>query len=262
MLRSILVWSGVVYAGCAVASPHHLTSDLLRQELVGALIQIDTPLGVTVPVRISSDGLVSGEAGPLASTLGSAKDRGRWWIDQDRFCVKWFRWFEAETRCLTMEADGPKVFWRDTSGKSGTATIVKHDNATVPRPQQKPAALLTLQQEEATRLDPAPMPLKVPVPQPATRPPARTDDADRKTESGGGQTYDVIRVAVGGFLVIRSGPSEDEPQVGTISSKAQGLRWTGQCQDMWCPIEYRGAAGWVNVRSLQGNIEFGKEGGG
>src|SRR5262249_17526023 len=118
MLRSILTGSVVVYASSVVASPHRLTSELLHQELVGALIAIDTPLGVSVPVRISPDGLVSGEAGPLASTLGSAKDRGRWWIDQDRLCVKWFRWFDAETRCITMDADGPKIFWRDTSGKS------------------------------------------------------------------------------------------------------------------------------------------------
>ena len=68
---------------------------------------------------------VSGEAGPLASTLGAAHDRGRWWINHDRLCVKWFRWFEAQTRCMTVEHEGAKIYWREEGGESGTATITK-----------------------------------------------------------------------------------------------------------------------------------------
>jgi Bacterial SH3 domain len=120
----------IVIAGSAWAGPVPLTGEALRDELVGSLLKIDTPLGVVIPVRVSADGLVSGEAGSLASTLGAAHDRGRWWIDNDRLCVKWFRWFEAQTRCLTVEHEGAKIYWRDQSGESGTATIVKSD----PRP--------------------------------------------------------------------------------------------------------------------------------
>ena len=68
---------------------------------------------------------MSGEAGPLASTLGAAHDRGRWWINNDRLCVKWFRWFEAQTRCITVEHEGAKIYWREEGGESGTATITK-----------------------------------------------------------------------------------------------------------------------------------------
>ena len=126
MLRLSLVAALLGIASSAWAGPAPLTGEALRQELVGSLLEIDTPLaGVVIPVRVSADGLVSGEAGPLASTLGAAHDRGRWWINNDRLCVKWFRWFEAQTRCMTVEHEGAKIYWREEGGESGTATITK-----------------------------------------------------------------------------------------------------------------------------------------
>ena len=127
MLRLIVVVSVFAVASPLAAAPARLTEGEIRQSLVGSLLEIDTPLGVAVPVRISADGLVSGEAGPLASTLGAAHDRGRWWIDHDRLCVKWFRWFEAQSRCLTLQREGQKIYWQDADGKSGTATITAAD---------------------------------------------------------------------------------------------------------------------------------------
>jgi hypothetical protein len=127
MLRLILVGALLGIASSAWAGPLPLTGEALRQELIGSLLEIDTPLaGVVIPVRVSADGLVSGEAGPLASTLGAAHDRGRWWINNDRLCVKWFRWFEAQERCVTVEHEGVKIYWKDETGESGTATITKN----------------------------------------------------------------------------------------------------------------------------------------
>ena len=111
MLRLSLVGALLGIASSAWADRRPLTGEALRQELVGSLLEIDTPLaGVVIAVRVSADGLVSGEAGRLASTLGAAHDRGRWWISNDRLCVKWFRWFEAQTRCATIEHEGAKIF--------------------------------------------------------------------------------------------------------------------------------------------------------
>ena len=123
MLHRIVLVSVLCIASSLAAAPVRLTEEAIRQSLVGSLLEIDTPLGVTIPVRISADGLVSGEAGPLASTLGAAHDRGRWWTDHDQLCVKWFRWFEAQTRCLTLQREGAKLYWQDAEGKNGTATI-------------------------------------------------------------------------------------------------------------------------------------------
>ena len=38
----------------------------------------------------------------------------------DQLCVKWFRWFEAQPRCLNLQREGQKIYWQDAEGKSGT----------------------------------------------------------------------------------------------------------------------------------------------
>jgi hypothetical protein len=153
MLRMMLVSGLIVVAASAWAGPVPLTGEALRQELVGSLLKIDTPLGVVIPVRVSEDGLVSGDAGPLASTLGAAQDRGRWWIDNDRLCVKWFRWFEAQTRCLTLEHEGAKIYWRDATGESGTATVTRSE----PRPAElDPPRLIDAGQRSTPSTSPPP----------------------------------------------------------------------------------------------------------
>ena len=139
MLRLIVLVSALAVASTLAAAPVRLTEEAIRQSLVGSLLEIDTPLGVAVPVRISADGLVSGEAGALASTLGAAHDRGRWWIDHDQLCVKWFRWFEAQPHCLTLQREGQKIYWQDADGKSGTATITA-SNPQVATIDSKPAS--------------------------------------------------------------------------------------------------------------------------
>jgi uncharacterized protein YraI len=154
MLRLSLVGALLGMASSAWAGPVPLTGDALRQELVGSLLEIDTPLaGVVIPVRVSADGLVSGEAGPLASTLGAAHDRGRWWINSDRLCVKWFRWFEAETRCITVEHEGTKIYWREEGGESGTARITKSS----PEPAKvDPPILIEASRTSAPSTSPSP----------------------------------------------------------------------------------------------------------
>lgn len=139
MLRSCLAVSWIGVATVATAEPVRMTDDAIKQQLTSsAVLEIDTPLGLTIPVRFSSNGIVSGEAGAMASMLGAAKDRGRWWTDRDQLCVKWFRWFDAKTRCITLQRDGQRVYWQEASGESGTATIVENAQAAA-APVAKPA---------------------------------------------------------------------------------------------------------------------------
>ncbi|HRO48847.1 MAG TPA: SH3 domain-containing protein [Hyphomicrobium sp.] len=125
MLRPFLILSVVSGATAAFAGPVPLSGEDLKRSLNGALIEMDTPLGTKIPVRFGTDGLVSGEAGELGPLLGSARDRGRWWIDGDRICSKWFRWFDAEPQCLSVQQDGTRLFWQQDNGKKGTATLVE-----------------------------------------------------------------------------------------------------------------------------------------
>ena len=138
LLRPFLILSVVSGATAAFAGPVALSGDDLKRSLNGALIEMDTPLGTKIPVRFGTDGLVSGEAGDLAPLLGSARDRGRWWIDGDRICSKWFRWFDAEPQCLSVQQDGDRLFWQQDNGKKGTATLVEGP------PAQKPAPAATV----------------------------------------------------------------------------------------------------------------------
>lgn len=106
-------------------NPAALTGDELRRMVPGSSIEIDTPLSTVVPIHFTADGLMTGEAGTLASVFGAERDRGRWWITGDRLCLKWFRWFDAEQRCLELSQDGERVFWQADDGKTGTATVTK-----------------------------------------------------------------------------------------------------------------------------------------
>lgn len=108
-----------------MAEPMKLGATEIKEAFTGSRIELDTPLGTTIPVQFTNDGLMSGNAGSLASVLGAAKDRGRWWVKDDRLCTKWFRWFDAEEQCLTIHMKDERVFWRRDDGKKGTATIVE-----------------------------------------------------------------------------------------------------------------------------------------
>lgn len=139
MLRPFLVISLLTVATGASAVPLPLSNDELKQTVAGATVEIDTPLGTTVPMRFGTDGLVSAEAGVLAPVLGSAKDRGRWWVDGDKLCTKWFRWFDAGVRCLTIAREGSRIHWRKIDdGETGTGTLVDWKP-----PKEKPAVVAT-----------------------------------------------------------------------------------------------------------------------
>jgi hypothetical protein len=130
MLRwvaAVGVFSGV---GAALADPVRMTGDDIKHVMQpGAVLSIDTPLRTSIPVTVAPNGLVSGEAGALGLTLGALKDRGRWWTEGDQLCMKWFRWFDAKKRCISLQRDGAKIWWDENSGESGTATVTEAPNA-------------------------------------------------------------------------------------------------------------------------------------
>ena len=141
MFRSVTVIGLMGIANTAMAEPVRMTGDDIKRAMPGALLEIDTPLRLLIPVKVGSDGLMSAEAGALGLTLGATKDRGRWWTEGDKLCMKWFRWFDAKQRCMALRRDGNKVYWAEGSGESGTATITEAQPivaaAPAPRPQKK-----------------------------------------------------------------------------------------------------------------------------
>jgi Bacterial SH3 domain len=124
MLRLLVATVCVFAAAGAAAEPVRVSSAALKAMLPGALLKFDTPLHTTIPVRFFENGLVSGKAGALSSMLGAARDRGRWWVEDDVLCMKWFRWFEAKKRCVVVRQEGDMLYWRGED-RSGTAQIAE-----------------------------------------------------------------------------------------------------------------------------------------
>ena len=125
MLRLITLIGLLGSVSIARAEPVRMSGEDIKRAMPGALLEIDTPLRVSIPVKVAANGLMSAEAGTLGLTLGATKDRGRWWTDGDKLCMKWFRWFDAKPRCMTLLREGNRVQWSEGSGESGTATITE-----------------------------------------------------------------------------------------------------------------------------------------
>lgn len=189
MLRPFILIGFLSGATGALAEPASLAGDDLKEAVAGSVVEIDTPLGTKVPMRFAKNGLVSAEAGVLAPVLGAAKDRGRWWVDGDKLCTKWFRWFDAQPRCLTIRQEGAKIYWRKVDdGETGTGTLVNWSP-----PEQKPVVV--------AKADPEP-PKKASTPR--TEEPAAREETPtpRKPES---------------IAVVPSASASDEPAADAVA---------------------------------------------
>jgi hypothetical protein len=125
LYRFIIVFSCFLAGPLAAAEPTRLAGDAIKQTVAGSLLELDTPLGTTVAIRFNENGLMAGDAKELATLLGAAIDRGRWWVANDQLCYKWFKWFDAEARCLMLRQADKRLFWQRDDGESGTATLME-----------------------------------------------------------------------------------------------------------------------------------------
>lgn len=182
MRKGAVIGLALFVAPAALAEPVKLVGPAIEAAVRGAVIEIDTPIGTTVPVRYGTDGRVSGKAGSVAFFLGAAEDEGRWWVEQGyKLCHKWNRWFDGDEFCLVLKRDGDILHWRNGDGDTGTATIVKKAE---PRPAIVAAA--TPKPAPARKAVPAkPVPVMaaamIPATTPATPAAATATDVSPKT---------------------------------------------------------------------------------
>jgi Bacterial SH3 domain len=123
MRRGVAVICCLLFATRAAAESSVLSGDALKAAVTGAVLEVETPLGVKVPIRYFEDGRVSGEARGLAYYLGAETDTGKWWVSSDRLCHKWSKWFDGVLQCIRISRQGSRVFWRRDDGETGTAVI-------------------------------------------------------------------------------------------------------------------------------------------
>jgi hypothetical protein len=110
------------WAATATAEPAALTGEALRSAISGRTVRLDTPYG-GLPINYRADGTMTAQAGSLASYIGSATDKGSWWVSQDKLCQRWSTWLEGKPYCFTLRRDGRTVHWTSSEGQSGLATI-------------------------------------------------------------------------------------------------------------------------------------------
>ena len=114
-----------------------LSGAMLRQNIPGARIQLDTPLGSVIPIAYGEDGSLQGRAGAVAFFLGAQRDRGKWWVEGSKLCHRWNTWFNGRVNCVRVyrEADN-RIEWVDQDGERGTGAIVELRNVVDSAPKQ------------------------------------------------------------------------------------------------------------------------------
>jgi len=120
LLLLLVIQSGLAVS--ALAEPSKLTGEALRQAVSGRTVLIATPIG-SFPIRYWSNGTMTGQAPAFVASLGAGRDRGQWWIADDRLCQRWYRWLDAKQYCFKLQRVGATVHWLRDDGLSGTATI-------------------------------------------------------------------------------------------------------------------------------------------
>ena len=277
-------------AQAALAEPQPVTGHAIRETFSGSTIRLDTPLAATVPIHYHDNGQVTGEAGNLSWLLGSATDKGRWWVEKDRLCHKWNTWFEAENQCLRLRQEGDRLIWVRDDGKTGTATLISKPqpppvqtqafasmlpipSPAVPSPYRVGAPPSQSVQLSTTAFPAAPPPppktapaqvatltppsksKQTPPAKPATTATAPSPFPPKQPNSTTSSVVMVPTFMVSGVdeddvLYVREGPSSDHASIGALPPQAQGVKILGVCQQEWCPVAHNGVKGWVNTYYL------------
>jgi hypothetical protein len=187
VLKPILAAACLGAASLAAPQSHAqshsgLSGQQITELVAGATIEVDTPVGTTMPLRYTRDGKVTGDAGGLGWYMGAATDSGRWWVVADKLCHRWARWFNSEPQCMRLTRQGRIFHWRTDEGSNGTARItVPATMQASAAPHLKPGRLLRFALPPAAEAPPAnayapaaaaPSPAEVEPQQAATEPPA------------------------------------------------------------------------------------------
>ncbi len=265
------------YGAAASGRAQLLSGDALKSLIPGAILQHDTPIGTVVPVSYGKDGTLAGRAGAVAFFLGSATDRGRWWVAGSKLCHKWTVWFEAKRHCIVLRRSGRKIVWDDGKGETGTATLIAYRPAkrtrvassksariaaarVVRKPAVKRRPIRTVRAstrpiapKRGTAKPRATMPKarKVIVRTPRVPPVRAVVKTTRRQLLG--PTYRVVGMRGDDVLNVRSAPTAEAPVVTTLPQGAGRIQIVGACSGYWCPIKYARHTGWVNRAFLGSN---------
>lgn len=134
-MRRVCVAVLLVAGSTAISEAGGLSGEELRRFVAGKTVHLDTAIG-TIPITYNDDGTLTGKVQNIAlrAYLGSETDRGRWQVNGDKICQKFFRWLSGETACVAFRQEGRRISWRRDDGMTGTATIAANDAEPPPPP--------------------------------------------------------------------------------------------------------------------------------
>ena len=84
----------------------------LRQAISGAVLLYNTVYGDPCTLEVRRDGELIGVAG----RAGEDCDRGRWWIEGDRWFRQWQQWAYGEAADYAIVVEGDQLRWYDADG--------------------------------------------------------------------------------------------------------------------------------------------------
>lgn len=121
-LMGLLLCTVSATASVGVEAP--LAGPELKAAVSGKTVYIQSPMG-EIPIRYNTNGTLLGQTElALLDGENSATDRGRWWVKDNKLCIRWQNWMEAKPYCFTMQRVSKNaVRWYRNDGKSGTARL-------------------------------------------------------------------------------------------------------------------------------------------
>ncbi len=108
----------------ASAVEEALSGAAIESVVAGRTLYIETSMG-EVPIRYAKNGSVHGNTElALLDGESTAVDHGKWWVADNKLCLRWRNWMNGETHCFTVRRLGAThVRWRREDGKSGVARL-------------------------------------------------------------------------------------------------------------------------------------------
>jgi hypothetical protein len=121
-LIGLFLFAASATASLAVEAP--LAGPEIRAAVAGKTVYIQSPMG-EIPIRYNSNGTLLGRTElALLDGESTTTDRGRWWVVNNKLCIRWQNWMEAKPYCFTMHRLGKNtVRWYRNDGESGIARL-------------------------------------------------------------------------------------------------------------------------------------------
>ncbi|MGX5668385.1 hypothetical protein ACWKW9_20690 [Rhizobium daejeonense] len=122
-MRMLLVSLLILQIGAAQAED--LNGREIKTLIEGKTVRLNTSLGLQLPLRYRSNGVVAGNISSFSmARMFAPKEEGRWWVNANRLCQKWPTWYDGRTFCFSIRGAGKnRITWVRDDGAKGSAII-------------------------------------------------------------------------------------------------------------------------------------------